>query len=140
MQNAIGDRMADRGWTHATKEFGEAVKPLCGLLDALDTEVNVANYPRVMHDAGRQMEEAVEQQEKEPDPVTTAEQRNRGGEGSNKRGRRGDARDAQGGQSEQTTEGGADDEDEGEVDRRYPESPRPRRTNPDARDMGDGMR
>jgi hypothetical protein len=76
------------------KEVGEAVKPLCELLDALDTEVNVANYPRVMYDAGRQREEAAEQQKEEPEPVTTAKQRNVRGEGSNIRGRRGAARNA----------------------------------------------
>jgi hypothetical protein len=72
-QIALGDRMDDKGWTQAAKEFGEAVKPLCGLLDALDTEVNVANYPRVMYDAGRQREEASEQREEEPELVTTGE-------------------------------------------------------------------
>ena len=73
IQNALGDRMDDRGWTQAAKEFGEAFKPLCELLDALETEVNVENYPRVMYDAGRQREEASEQREEEPELVTTGE-------------------------------------------------------------------
>ncbi len=73
IQNALGDRMDDRGWTQAAKDFGEAIKPLCGLLDALDTEVNVANYPRVMYDAERQREGASEQRGEEPEPVTTGE-------------------------------------------------------------------
>jgi len=85
--------MYDKGWTQTAEKFGEAVKPFCELLDALDNEVNVANYPRVIYDAERQREEATEQQEEEPEPVTTAKQRNGGGEGSSKRGRKGAARD-----------------------------------------------
>ena len=112
IQNALGDRMDDKGWTQVAKELGEAVKPLCELLDALDTEVNVAKYPRVMYDAGRQREEAAEQQKEDPEPITTAEQRNGGGEGSNKRGTRRAARDAQGGQRQHATEGGAHDKEE----------------------------
>ncbi len=43
LQNALSDRMDDIGWKQAAKEFGEAVKPLCEMLDALKTDVNVEN-------------------------------------------------------------------------------------------------
>ena len=56
IQNTLSDKMDERGWTNAAKEFGEAVKLLCDMLDALDCEVSVENYPRVMYEAGRQNE------------------------------------------------------------------------------------
>jgi len=65
--------MDDKGWTKVAKEFGEAVKLLCDMLDALECDVNVENYPRVMYEAGRQKDEAAEQQEEEPVHTTTGD-------------------------------------------------------------------
>ena len=95
LQNAMGDRMDDRGWKHATMEFGEAVKPLCGLLDALKTDVDVENYARVMYEAGRQKEDATQHLEEESaQPVMGPQMNEGGGEGPSK-GRGGDdAREA----------------------------------------------
>ena len=61
---------------------------------------------------------------------------NGGGEGTIRRGRGSDARETRRGHGRQTTEGGTQDEDEGEDNKQYPESSKPRRTNPDARGYG----
>ena len=136
LQNALCGKMDDRGWKHATTEFGEAVKPLCEMLDALETDANVKNYPRVMYEAGRQKEEATGHLEEEQEQPTMGQQMNGGGEGTSRRGRGKDARVARRDHGRQTTEEGTQDEDEGEDDRRYPESPKPRRANLDARGYG----
>jgi len=71
-------------------EFGEAVKPLCGLLDALETDVQVDNYPRVMYEVGRQKNVATQQQDEEAEQPGVRQHRSEaGGEGpSEGRGRR----------------------------------------------------
>jgi len=38
------------------KQFGGCIKALCGMLDALECDVGVENYPRVMYAAGRETE------------------------------------------------------------------------------------
>ena len=99
--------MDDRGWKHAAMEFGEAIKPLCGLLDALETGINVDNYPRVMYEAGRQKEDATQQMEEESAQPERGQQLNEGGGEGPSRGRGGDvAREARRGQERQATEGG----------------------------------
>ena len=105
LQNALYDTMDDRGWKQAATEFGEAVKPLCEMLDALETDVNVENYPRVMYEAGRQKEEATGHLEEEQEQPTMGQQMNGGGEGTGRRGRGNDAREARRGHGRQTTEG-----------------------------------
>ena len=48
IQNALIDKMDERGWTKAAKEFGEAVRSLCELMDVLEYDINVEDNPRVM--------------------------------------------------------------------------------------------
>ena len=84
--------MGDRGWKQAATELGEAVNPLCEMLDALETDVNVENYPRVMYEAGRKKEEAKGQLEEEPEQLMMGQQIDGEGEGTSKRGRGNDAR------------------------------------------------
>ena len=88
-------------------KFGEAVKPLCGLLDAMDTDVNVENYPRAMYEAGRHKEDATQQVEEEPPhPVMGQQMNEEGGEGPSRRRVGLDARGAIRGQERQAAEGG----------------------------------
>ena len=97
------------------------------------------NYTRVMYEAGRQKEEAEGQLEEEPDQAAMGHHMNGGGEGPSKRGGGEYVREARRGQGRQTPERGTQDEDEGGDDMQSPESPKPRRANPDARGYGDGM-
>ena len=135
-QNALSDRMDDRGWTNTAKEFSESVKILCDMLDALDCEVNVENYPRVMYEAGRQKVGAAEQQEDEVEHTATGQQQEGTGEGTSGRRGRHDRRGQEERQSQQAAENRVQEDDEGGDDMRYPVSPRPRRTNPDTRESG----
>jgi hypothetical protein len=80
--------MDERGWIKAAREFGEAVKQLCDMLDALECDVIVENYPRVMYEAGRQKEGAAEQQEEEPVQVAPGRQQEGASEGTSRRGGR----------------------------------------------------
>ncbi len=75
--------------------------------------------------------------EEESDQPEMEQQSNEeGGEGPSKRRRGEDARITRGGQERQAAEGEMEDGDEGEDRRQYPESPKPRRTNPDAQGYG----
>jgi len=137
LQNALGDRLDDSGWRKAAEEFGDAVKPLCGLLDALETEVNVENYPRVMYEAGREKETETRRMEEESDQQEMGHQPHQeaGQRPSRRRGEE-DATTARERQGRQAAEGDREEVGEGEDGRLYPESPRARRTNPDARGYG----
>ncbi len=115
MQNALSDTIDDRGWKQAAKEFGEVVG---------------------QKEAERQKEGATEQQEEETVQATTGRQRNEGGEGTNRGGRGEDARETHEGHGQRASEEGRQEEDEGEDDMQYPESPRPRRANPNAGGYG----
>ena len=99
--------MDDKGWKRAAMEFGEAIKPLCGLMDALEAGINVENYPRVMYEAGRQKEDATQQIEEEPAQPVMGQQLNEGGgEGPSRRRGGDDAREARRGLERQAAEGG----------------------------------
>ena len=137
IQNALGDIMDDRGWRNATVEFGDTVKPPCGLLDELETDVNVENYPRVIYEARRQKVTDTRRMEEESDqPEMGQQSHEEGGEGPSSRRRGEDAREARVGQERQAAEGGMEVGDEGEDIRQYPESPKPRRTNPNDQGYG----
>jgi hypothetical protein len=47
LQNALSDKMAETDWKEAAKQFGTYTHTLRRMLDALECDVDVANYPRV---------------------------------------------------------------------------------------------
>jgi hypothetical protein len=48
--------MEETEWKEAAKQFGTYILTLCGMLDALDCDVGLANYPRAMYEAEREKE------------------------------------------------------------------------------------
>jgi hypothetical protein len=57
--------MSGGGWKTAAKHFGESVKTLCEMLDGLESDINVEDYPRVMYEVGREKETKPQQQQEE---------------------------------------------------------------------------
>jgi hypothetical protein len=79
IQNALSDRMAETEWKEAAKQFGTYTQTLCRMLDALECDVDVANYPRVMYEAEREKEPKPVEQQKEvnaQEPIQSTEQGN----------------------------------------------------------------
>jgi hypothetical protein len=59
--------------------FRMGIKTLCGILDALECDVNVEDYPNVMHKAGREKEaEPPQQQHEDEQQEEQGQPRNRG--------------------------------------------------------------
>ena len=56
IQNALSDRMEGEEWRKAAIQLGGCIKTLCGMLGAVDCDVDVENYPRVMYEAERETE------------------------------------------------------------------------------------
>ena len=57
--------MEGEEWKAAAREIGGCIKALCGMLDALECDVDVENYPRVMYGAEREAEPEPDQQQEE---------------------------------------------------------------------------
>ena len=82
IQNALNDKMEERGWAKTAKHFGETIKSLCELLDVLECDINVEDYPRVMYEAGRHREVELEQPEEEVHQGKAGQQQDMGCEGA----------------------------------------------------------
>jgi len=47
------DRIQEGAWREEACKFGKYVRTVCDMMDALDCEIDVKNYPRVMYEATR---------------------------------------------------------------------------------------
>ena len=77
IQNALSDRMAEAEWKEAAKQFGTYMQTLCMMMDALECDVDVANYPKVMYEAEREKEPEPDEQQNEvsaQEPIQSTEQ------------------------------------------------------------------
>ena len=164
LQNALSDKMADTDWEEITKQIGTHMQSLCRMLDALECDVDVANYPRVMYETEREKEPEPDEQHDEvnaQEPTQSTEQGNQRRIGrqteqhqsitinhdvneegiqavGHERTREGQAT----GPTETGKRQGGSRQpevtaDDGEADgRQYPEAPRRRRTHPDTPRFG----
>ena len=65
VQNVLNDKIEEDGWERAAKQFGGSVKAMCELLDVVESDINVEDYPMVMYEAGRYESEMEQRQEEE---------------------------------------------------------------------------
>ncbi len=126
--------MEEGGWTKAAKDFGQTIRSLCDLIDAVDYDINVEDYPRVMYEAGRRKMTKLGPMEEEAHQEEAGEQQDMAEVGDERRRTRHDKRKAARGRRQEAARGQT--KEEGEDEWQYPESPRTRRTNPTDMEYG----
>jgi len=141
---ALMDKIQEEEWEEEARNFGENVRTVCDMMDALDCGVDVEDYPRVMFESARILEgiEGGQQHvdtgyidERQQHQPHREAQRNRGQEQQDGRIRSHNRQPRNEGRGNAATEETEAHEGNGER-RQYPEFPRPRRRNPDASGEG----